>query len=297
VSNGEAAEVKQIYVSPHSDDAALSCGGQIIAGSPDDALVLNVFASEGDAQSALFDSVNAERTREDEVAWDSVGVALEQGRLPEALLRRKFPFQIVGGGPDPEVIQSVHELLYGYVRSEPGATFHLPAGFGSHVDHLACREAGLRLLNEGRLDRIMLYEDAPYSWLSFIRRQHYRALRRRIDLDRESRVAALRREGVNLSTYLRDRSVPFPRGKKLFPLVHASLLARNSLPGRPPAKPYRGTVRTIALSDAQMAKKQELIFQYRSQLPMLFGKEPEKVLDRLRSSFSKEVVIEVTRKR
>ena len=288
----------KIYISPHSDDVALSCGGQIIADPKDQTLVLNMFTSEGDgsAHSALFDQVNSQRSREDRAAWDSIGVRCEFANLPEALLRGKFPFRLLGGGSDPGVVKSVCDVLDEYIDASPGATFFFPAGFGSHVDHLACRDAAFQLLDDGRLDRIILYEDVPYSWLRFIRRQHYRALLRTIELDRDSRAVAMRRDGVSFAAYLRGTSVPFPRGKKLFPLVQASLLFRNLLPAVGLPTRYRGGVRTMTLGDAQMAKKRALVFEYASQLPMLFGSAPEQTLQALRESFAKEVTIEVTRR-
>ena len=286
----------KIYISPHSDDVALSCGGQIIADRTDETLVLNMFTSEGDgsARSKLFDQVNSERTTEDRAAWDSIGVRCEFANLPEALLRRKLPFRLVGGESEPDIVGSVCAVVEGLIGADPGATFFFPAGFGSHVDHLACRNAAFRLLDEGRLDKVIFYEDVPYSWLRFIRRQHYRALLRSIELDPDSRAAASRRDGVSFAGYLRGRSVPFPRGKKLFLLVQASLLSRNLLAETARSAPYRGVIRTIALDDAQMAKKRALVFQYASQLPMLFGPEPEQTLNELQESFAQEVTIEVT---
>ena len=290
----------KIYISPHSDDVALSCGGQIIADphAEDETLVLNIFTSEGEgsAHKGLFDEVNSERTQEDRAAWDSIGVPCEFANIPEALLRGKFPFRLLSRDSDPGVVRSIYDAVGGLIERHPGASFVFPAGFGSHVDHLACRDAAFRLLDDRRLDRVTLYEDVPYSWLRFIRREHYKALLQTIELDRDSRPVALRRDGVSLGGYLRGTAVPFPRGKKLFPLVQASLLSRAFLARRAASKSYRGVIRTMALDDAQMAKKEALIFQYGSQLPMLFGSEPRRALRALRESFAQEVTIEVTRR-
>ena len=288
----------KIYISPHSDDVALSCGGRIIADPKGETLVLNIFTSEGDgsAHSRLFDQVNSERSREDLTAWDSIGVRCEFTNLPEALLRAEFPFRLLNGGSDPGLVASVCDVVHGYVDANPRATFFFPAGFGSHVDHLACRDAAFRLLDSARLNSITLYEDVPYSWLRFIRSQQYRELLRTVELDPDSRAAASRRDGVSLGRYLRGTSVPFPRGKKLFPLVHATLFSRNLLPRAGRGTRYRGVVRTMTLDHAQMARKEALIFEYASQLPMLFGDKPEQALRALRQSFAQEVTIEVTRR-
>ncbi|HWI87536.1 MAG TPA: PIG-L family deacetylase, partial [Sphingomonas sp.] len=171
--------MKHIYVSPHSDDVALSCGGQIILGAArgNDVLVLNIFRSDAeDAHSApdgatnvLFDSINSDRTREDKAAWDSIGIEAQYANLPEALLRRKFPFSILPGRRDDGIANEIIEVLLSYIKLYPDALLYFPAGFGNHVDHLACTKAAFRLLDDNIVEKIMLYEDTPYSWLKFIR--------------------------------------------------------------------------------------------------------------------------------
>ena len=86
--------------------------------------------------------------------------------LPEALLRKKFPFQFFGADRDDAIVQDIYQLLADLAASNPGATFYFPAGFGNHVHHLTCRRAAFRLLDEERVDRITLYEDIPYCWLN-----------------------------------------------------------------------------------------------------------------------------------
>lgn len=292
---------KHIYLSPHSDDVALSCGGQILANPTrrTDTLVFNVFTSQeqdaGKVQSALFDSVNSERTSEDQAAWAYAGVETHDLNLPEALLRKRFPFRL---GPrrvdESEAASALHGALSAYVAKYPGATFHFPAGIGSHVDHLICREAAFRLLDEGAVDRIMLYEDVPYSWLKFIRDQSYRELLRSVELDPEGRTGAFRGDGLALSGYLREKAIPFPRGKKLFPAVYLSLLARSAVLRR--RKRYSGTVRTFDLDGRAQAEKKRLILHYRSQIPMLFGECIDELTSSHRRSFVTEVTIEIARK-
>jgi LmbE family N-acetylglucosaminyl deacetylase len=297
--------VKHIYISPHADDVALSCGGQILSGAVarDDILVLNVFTSEGQpspdqpgANDGSFSgSISADRDTEDRSAWDSVGIETRHAMLPEALLRKKFPFAILPHKSEAATENALFAVIAALAASYPDAVFHFPAGFGHHIDHLACRNVAFRLLDEGVVAQVILYEDVPYSWLNFVRRPYYRALLRRIDLPEANRALANRPGGVALGAYLRKPDVPFPRGKKLFPLVCASLSIGNAF-SRSPHKPYAGTIRRIALSDEDMARKRELIFHYASQIPMLFGDEPDTLLHAYRDSFSSEFAIEITRK-
>ncbi len=231
--NEDGVAVKHIYISTHADDVALSCGGGILSGAValDDILVLNVFTSEGQpshdqagANDGNFSgSISADRDMEDRSAWDSVGIETHHAMLPEALLRKKFPFAI----PRREREAATEDALFAVVAllaaSHRDAAFHFPAGFGNHIDHLACRNVAFRLLDEGIVARVILYEDTPYSWLNFVRRPTYASLLRRIDLPAVSHDLAFRSGGVSLGDYLQKAAVPFPRGKKLFPLVAASL--------------------------------------------------------------------------
>ena len=291
------AILKHIYISPHADDVALSCGGQILSNPArkDDTLVLNVFTSEGEVESALFDSVNEERTREDKSAWASLGVQTRYLDLPEALLRKRFPFQIFRRGDDSIVVAALCEAVGEYARSYPDAEFIFPAGFGNHVDHLACKDAAFRLLDEGRLRKIVLYEDVPYSWLKFIRDETYKTLLRNVELDRQSRALASRADGNSLFGYLAHGAVPFPRGKKLFPAVYLSLLV-DSFRSSGLHREYKGKISALPLNKDQQAAKLRLLHHYKSQLPMLFGTDTSIALQHAHALFSKELRIEIIRK-
>ncbi len=273
---------------------ALSCGGQI-ASNParkDDTLVLNVFTSEGKGQSALFDSVNLERTAEDRSAWESLGVKTRSLDLPEALLRKEFPFRFFRGTDQNCIIEKLCDAVDEYARLYKEAEFTFPAGFGNHVDHLACKAAAFRLLDQRRLSKISLYEDVPYSWLRFIREQTYRVLGRSIEFGREGRAVAFRPDGSNLLDYVRRRVVPFPRGKKLFPAVYVSLLLEN-LSASAGHTAYCGRIKTFALNADQVSAKRRLLEHYQSQLPMLFGNSPDQLFEKAHSLLSREVTIEV----
>jgi hypothetical protein len=293
--------VKHIYVSPHADDVALSCGGQILSGSTpmNDAMVLNIFTSEsGDSpQDKLFDSINSERSIEDRAAWKQIGIKADYIDLPEALLRKKFPFSILPRGDEDAIIEELYQAILPYARSNPDAAFYFPAGFGNHVDHLACRKVAFRLIDEGIIDTVILYEDTPYSWLKFIRDQHYRALLKSVEFDGDGLGKAFRQDGENILDYLRRSAVPFPRGKKLFAIVYASLFLGNLLRRRSSRpKPYHGKINVVGLDADVTVKKRDLLYNYKSQIPMLFGKNPEELLDRKYGPFSKEVTIEISKK-
>jgi LmbE family N-acetylglucosaminyl deacetylase len=296
--------VKHIYLSPHSDDVALSCGGQIIAdpAREQDIMVLNIFASDPDrSQGGIREKetmfLNADRASEDRSAWESINVATRHANLPEALLRKRFPLAILPRKGDDRIIDELHQAMLTYVRSHPGAVFHFPAGFGNHIDHLVCRTVAFRLLDEGALERIVFYEDIPYCWLRFIRLPCYRALLRDVELEHGSETHAFRHDGETMASYLGQRNVPFPKGKALFSMVYLALKIGNALRGSSVvAKRYRGRISAIRLDDATMERKNHLLYHYRSQIPLLFGDQPDEVLRSRHDAFSTETAIEISRR-
>ena len=294
---------KHIYVSPHADDAALSCGGQIIAdpAREQDTLILNIFTSDPDRSQGgsgkLGDMfISTEREREDQSAWESIGVATHHADLPEALLRKRFPLAVIPGKGDDRIIDDLHAAMLSQVRSHPDAVFHFPAGFGCHIDHLTCRTVAFRLLDEGAVDRIMFYEDIPYCWLRFVRLPYYRTLLHDVELDQASAATAFRSGGETLAGYLGQPRVPFPGARALFPMVSLSLKIGNALRGSgPAAKSYRGRISAIRLDDALLERKKQLLYHYRSQIPILFGDKPDELLRSRHESFATEVTIEISR--
>ena len=95
-----------------------------------------------------------------------------------------------------------------------------------------------------------------------------------MELKTQDRAEAMRPGGKSLWKYLLEKEVPFPRGK-LFPAVYASLLLGNILKkGSKPKRMYTGKVSSIGLDDAEMERKKELIYRYKSQIPMLLETSP-----------------------
>jgi LmbE family N-acetylglucosaminyl deacetylase len=298
--------LKHIYISPHSDDVALSCGGQIMSASArrDDMMVMNIFTSESDGLSgdpsdtgAKFpDSIRSDRNLEDTAAWNYAGIETRHALIPEALLRKRFPFSIIPGREDPALVDRIFKFALSHIERYPDANYYFPAGFGNHIDHIACKKAAFRLLDEGHLDRIFLYEDIPYCWLKFIRAQYYVALLRNVDLKEEDRQQAFRSEGDDIASYLQRAMVPFPRGKKLFLAVYLSLLIETMI-GKvfSVRNRYFGRIFFKYLDNNQITKKKNLLYHYRSQLPMLFGENPDKLLADYYQSFSREMTIEISK--
>ena len=171
-----------VYISPHLDDTALSCGGaiagQIAAGqkvlsitictaAPNPAGPFSALADEFHGQWRLTpEQAVAARLAEERVAMQRL--ALDHwwaGRLdaiyrfPQAYNTRESLF----GTPDPRDPQFADlTALFGQLRERmPSARFYAPLGIGLHVDHLIVYATIRAVFGE----RVAHYEDLPYvAW-------------------------------------------------------------------------------------------------------------------------------------
>lgn len=170
-----------LFVQPHYDDAALSCGGTIAAFARAGfaPAVITVFASEvvdsmvGDFaawkharwQLTDVDQVVATRRDEDARAAAILGAGLRWLGLPDAIYRDRYASdaQLYGSLHPDEMALADHlaEELAQLPEWRPGNAVFVPLAVGSHVDHLLVFEAGLRLAARG-FD-VWAYEDLPYA--------------------------------------------------------------------------------------------------------------------------------------
>jgi LmbE family N-acetylglucosaminyl deacetylase len=165
-----------IYLSPHLDDAALSCGGAIAQHSSAGARVLVVTictaSSDGPFNALALDfhshwglepaeAVSA-RLSEDELAMERLGADYYWAgmldaiyRLPDAYDSRERLF----GTPvaDDPLYDSLRQLIGELRARSPRANFYAPLGVGSHVDHLITYAAALETVGT-----LAFYEDIPY---------------------------------------------------------------------------------------------------------------------------------------
>lgn len=166
-----------VFVSPHLDDVALSCGGAVAkaarAGSP---LIVTVFAGEPTGEMSDFAHFQHERWHlpdtdavelrrcEDRRATEALGESVRSRWLdfPDAIYRdpRYSSDEALFGPPldsDAGLIEDVHQKL-----RELGATrYVVPLGVGNHVDHQIVRAAGALLLRGGA--EVWSYAEVPYA--------------------------------------------------------------------------------------------------------------------------------------
>jgi LmbE family N-acetylglucosaminyl deacetylase len=155
-----------VILSPHFDDAVLSCWGVLEAGG--DVTVVNVFTASPpcgrpsawwDRLTGARDSIArmAERRAEDESALALAGCeALSLGLLDD-----QYRTAEIGVGA---VLDRLRAVL------APGSTLYAPAAMDEHRDHVLVRDAALSLAGEGW--PLVLYADLPHAigvgWPSWV---------------------------------------------------------------------------------------------------------------------------------
>ena len=176
---------RHIFLSPHFDDVAYSCGGTlgvqvgvglrplvitVFAGVPQEttlsSFAVDVQRKMGFSQNAA--TVNATRRQEDVAAMNLLGADYFWLDYPEAPYRGTPAYymndnQLMGGevhSGDSWIDEELAEMLVALHKRLPDTVWYAPLGVGRHVDHQIVCSAADRLT---RLDaKVNLYEDFPY---------------------------------------------------------------------------------------------------------------------------------------
>ncbi len=237
---------RHVYLSPHYDDAALSCGGLIhqqtqagqlalvvtvCAAPPDSNAPLSPFAEEHHQVWGSPRDVAAFRQGEDQTAMEILGADYLRLHFTDAIYRgrpqagewyytgREDLFGQIHPAEIP-LIADITAAIIETVPHQPDTILYAPLTVGHHVDHQLVHAAARRLRQQGY--QVVFYEDYPYADPTFS-----------------------------------DR----------YPHTLEATLAT------PQADALRPQLRT--LSEENLAAKIESIGAYSSQLPMLFGSETE----------------------
>lgn len=171
-----------IYLSPHLDDVALSCGGQIytytqngrsvlivtIAAGPPPPGPLSAFAHSLHRRWELAKNVVQQRRAEDVVACRMLGADYRHWEWPDCIYRRHPDSDAPLYTLDEELFGTVHaaetplvaEMAAGLATLPPARQVVAPLAAGGHVDHQLTRRAAEEQF--GR-DSLLYYEDYPYA--------------------------------------------------------------------------------------------------------------------------------------
>jgi len=168
---------RHIYLEPHFDDVALSCGATLAAqtAAGEAALVVTLFAGNPADGAPETDFV-----REHHQKWGSGAdpIGEREAEQHQALARlgadfRPLPFldAIYRGGQylsdrdlfgpvkpgDRELFGQIGRALAGIAADQPDAIWYVPLALGDHVDHQ------LALAASAGLPERLAYEDYPYA--------------------------------------------------------------------------------------------------------------------------------------
>ena len=168
--------VEPVFVQPHFDDVALSCGGAVAAQAETGrARIVTIFGGEPPSSLSAFARFQHERWQlsdaqvvalrraEDARAAAELGAGVGVTTLDylDAIYRRPAyaSDEALFGAPvasDLELVDALADALEGF-----GDRFVLPLAVGNHVDHQLAFRAGVRLSQRGH--EVWLYADLPYA--------------------------------------------------------------------------------------------------------------------------------------
>jgi LmbE family N-acetylglucosaminyl deacetylase len=179
-----------LFISPHLDDAALSCGARILelADRSINVTVLTIFAGDPPSQHisplaswfhticGLGNDPVGTRRAEDLRAMAILGAHPIHVALPDCLYRVDapgIPFiqevgQIFTGDhrADRKLISQIASGLADLATHTTLFTIYVPLGIGRHIDHMIVRTGVEHFMERSRLDRkptLVYYEDMPYA--------------------------------------------------------------------------------------------------------------------------------------
>jgi LmbE family N-acetylglucosaminyl deacetylase len=175
-----------LVLSPHLDDAALSCGASIaraadegwrvvvvvfLAGHPPVAS-LTAAARRYHEECGLGDDAMTVRIREDDAAMAVLAAEPERLGLLEALYRLRpdgspryeswSDMYDPPGGPEPEIVSAMTDAMADAMRSHRPSLVLYPLAVGGHVDHLAVHVAALAVQDRDAGVPWFAYGDVPY---------------------------------------------------------------------------------------------------------------------------------------
>lgn len=167
-----------VVVSPHMDDAILSCGGLLQSLVPKmECISLTICTADPENADPLNPphgiALPSVRRGEEVSAMQALGCELVQLNLLDAIYRRHsatgkplYPHMdslwTMPHQDDDAQRKGVAEGLRPYLSdtSARPTLFLSPAGIGHHVDHILCTATLLSLVQHD--DNVLLYEDFPY---------------------------------------------------------------------------------------------------------------------------------------
>lgn len=169
-----------VILSPHLDDAALSCGGLLHALQGVSTLVVTLCSGNPPPLVGADGTIKAPsrrghvspriRRREDIAAMRSIRAEFVHLSFPDAIYRRSQAGKLIyrnererwvaPRADDAIYIEELHQLLRRICLDLGSILLVSPMGIGDHVDHQITARVALRLAQAGA--SLLFYEDFPY---------------------------------------------------------------------------------------------------------------------------------------
>ncbi|NEP59662.1 MAG: PIG-L family deacetylase, partial [Symploca sp. SIO2G7] len=189
-TNGEniPCEYQAIYLSPHLDDAALSCGGQIYQRTQNGEKILIATVMAGNSSPNLLSSyaqslhdrwkINSEtvkkRREEDRQAAEVLGADVVHLSIPDCIYRfhkhNNKPLytsdEQIFGDIHPDEARLVDNIAEMIDHLPCHSQLFIPLGVGNHVDHCLTRAAAEKVINcchDPSPKEVWYYEEYPYA--------------------------------------------------------------------------------------------------------------------------------------
>lgn len=165
---------ESVYISPHFDDAAASCGGRIADQTRNGrhVLVVTVFSGlsgrKASRSARRFTAEYPRRRLEDHAAMGTLGADFLWLNYPDIVFRSGHPLfryrPIYRPAPaDKTMLPLIVSDLIGICKKTACRQLLLPMGIGQHMDHQILFQAGMELLNRRKpIADLIFYEDCPY---------------------------------------------------------------------------------------------------------------------------------------
>lgn len=169
--------MRHVFISPHLDDAVLSCGGYIsfLAGKKQKILVITIFSDFGKGPVSLsarrymwhcgaltIKQFQTKRITEDWLAMETIGADHMHLGFTDAYFRRFYPnhSQLFSGRVNPadkKLVGLIEQKLFSLIKR--GDVLYGPMGIGGHVDHVIVNQIVKNLPAGEKL----FWLDQPYA--------------------------------------------------------------------------------------------------------------------------------------
>lgn len=174
----------RVFLSPHFDDAVLSCGGfirslsmkgnnvtimTVMGGNPPDPLPQSPLIDELHTRWDAGENPVEIRKKEDAQAARALGAITAVITIPDCIYRTHNSVALYQTGASLFSDIHPHDPAQEKLRLDDLTTetfikgVYVPLGIGNHVDHQLVRDAGIHLHDQHPPFEIWFYEDYPYS--------------------------------------------------------------------------------------------------------------------------------------